>query len=261
MWELTTRGNTGARFYAWACERLYAELATVYDPVSWAVSLGGWDAWRCAALAHVRGDIVLELGFGTGRLLPQLAQRAKQVVGVEKSAAMICQAQRMMRKAQEPRGDTSVQRVQLVEGEAQSLPLPDQSVDTVVATFPAPYIFAADTLAEILRVLRSRAGEASFPDTKRRGPRLVVAGLWVEPQGRSTRARLMGLVPFFYGRPGADRLWATLDGVAAAGFSVHTHEAHAGGAKVGIMVAQPDPTRTSSLIGADTHRDADTRSG
>lgn len=80
------------RLYAWACERLYAELAWSYDWVSWWVSFGYWAQWRALALAYVQGPRLLELGFGTGELLPKLAVLTPLTVGLELSPAMHWQA-------------------------------------------------------------------------------------------------------------------------------------------------------------------------
>ena len=59
--------------YGWATHRLYNEFAWTYDAVSWSVSRGRWDDWRKEALAHVQGTHVLEIGFGTGVLLLEIA--------------------------------------------------------------------------------------------------------------------------------------------------------------------------------------------
>ena len=125
---------------------LYHELAWTYDAVSWAVSLGRWDAWRRAALPFVRGERVLEVGFGTGALLPVLQSGRGSVVGIERSAAM----QRITRQRLRRRGAT----VPCVQGASQKLPFGDKSFDTIVCAFPSPYILDASTHQEFARCLR-----------------------------------------------------------------------------------------------------------
>ncbi len=126
---------------------LYNELAWAYDAVSWAVSLGRWDAWRRAALPYVRGDHVLEVGFGTGALLPRLQRGQRNVVGIEPSAAM----QRLT--AAKFRGWGK--QLPLVQGTAQKLPFADAVFDTIVCAFPASYILDPSTHQEFARCLRS----------------------------------------------------------------------------------------------------------
>ncbi len=132
-------------------DRLYAELAWAYDPVSWLVSLGRWDGWRRVALRYVRGRRVLEVGCGTGRLLAALAAGGRQVCGCDPSAAMLRQTRR--RAAGRP------PQVALCRARAQALPLAGASCDTVVCTFPAGYIADERTWAEFARVL-ARGGRA-----------------------------------------------------------------------------------------------------
>lgn len=52
--------------YMWLANRLYDELAWLYDPISRMLSMGRLPAWRCATLEHVKGRRVLEIGIGTG---------------------------------------------------------------------------------------------------------------------------------------------------------------------------------------------------
>ncbi len=148
-----------ARLYLWACEQLYDELAWWYDVVSWVVSLGHWRSWQTGVWGEVNGQDILEIGAGTGALMVQGAQRGFGVVGVDNSSAMLTVAQRRLVNAHV----TSP----LLQGDGRTLPLRDQTFDTVVATFPARYIFDPATLAEMRRVLR-------------KGGRLVILGLWVE---------------------------------------------------------------------------------
>ncbi len=125
---------------------LYNELAWAYDAVSWAVSLGRWDAWRRAALPFVRGERVLEVGFGTGALLPVLQRGRRGVIGIEPSAAM----QRIARQKLRRRGVT----VPCVQGTGQKLPFCDKSFDTIVCAFPSSYILDPSTHQEFARCLR-----------------------------------------------------------------------------------------------------------
>jgi ArsR family transcriptional regulator len=90
---------------------------------------------------------VLEIGIGTGGLLIELAHRAGRVIGVDHSPAMLEEAHRRLVTA-------GIDGIDLRLGEMTHLPLPDASVDCVVANMVLHH--AADpaaVLAEIRRVL------------------------------------------------------------------------------------------------------------
>lgn len=216
----------GQRLYAWACERLYAELAPAYEWVAAAVSLGRWDRWRQTVLPFVHGDVVLEIGCGTGRLLPHLAQGRACVIGVDRSASMIRQSRHHLARCNIP-------HVNLIRAASQALPIQSHCVDTVISTFPAPYLAEAATLREIRRVLQLNTG------------RLVVAGVWVrlldsQAGGHGSGLKILQRVPYFYSDPvtrGPSRVLS--ERFERQGFTLQTHEAQVAGTAVGLLVAQP----------------------
>jgi ArsR family transcriptional regulator len=94
-----------------------------------------------------RGATVLEIGIGTGGLLAELAARGGKVIGVDHSPAMLEEARNRLAR-------DGIDSVALRLGEMAHLPLPDASVDCVVANMVLHH--AADplaVLAEIRRVL------------------------------------------------------------------------------------------------------------
>lgn len=188
-----------ARLYAWLSRRLYAELAWAYDAVSWLVSLGHWSAWRQAALDHLPEGRVLELGFGTGALLEEMARRGWRAVGVEPSAAMQRVAARRLRRA-----GLAVPRVR---ARAEALPFADGSYDALVCTFPASYILSPETLHEAARVLRP-------------GGTFAVGGLYLV----TDVAPLRLLAGPLYGVPDPEALERLRSRFAAAGFTVRVVE-------------------------------------
>jgi ubiquinone/menaquinone biosynthesis C-methylase UbiE len=136
-----------ARLLRTAFWLLYNPLAWTYDWVSRAVSLGQWRVWQRTALAEVRGERVLELAFGTGDLLLDLhAMGTVQPVGLDLSPYMARIAQRKLQR----QGIC----LPLVRGRAEQLPFADASIDTVLSTFPAPFVLARQTLKEVARVLK-----------------------------------------------------------------------------------------------------------
>lgn len=134
------------RIYLWLAGLLYHQFAWAYDAVAWLVSWGHWSTWRLDALGYLPDGEILEVGFGTGALLIELAKNGRHVVGLEASPQM---HQVTVRKIH--RENLSVKRVQ---GCTQSLPFPEGSFDAIVATFPAEYIAEKVSLAEFYRVLK-----------------------------------------------------------------------------------------------------------
>lgn len=131
------------RLIQWSFERLYREFAWTYDAVAAAVSGGLWRRWTLSAIPELRGR-VLELGSGTGYVQLALADRPR-VAGLDASPQMArLAARRVARAGHCPR---------VACGLAQALPFPAASFDSVLATFPAPYILDPRTHAEIRRVL------------------------------------------------------------------------------------------------------------
>jgi ubiquinone/menaquinone biosynthesis C-methylase UbiE len=124
---------------------LYHQMAWSYDLVAWLVSLGQWAAWRRLALRFTQPGLVLELAHGTGGLFLDMVERGYQPVGIDLSPYMSRLARQRLRRRNLP--------AYLSRARAQQLPLQSGSFTNVIATFPTPYIFESETLAEIYRVL------------------------------------------------------------------------------------------------------------
>lgn len=124
---------------------LYHQLAWSYDLVANIVSLGKWTRWISASYGYLDKQPVLELGFGTGKLQCDLLKQGFAVYGIDESGQMAKRAKKRLHKAGvEPR---------IVRAVSQNLPFPANFFGTIVATFPADYIFATETILEMKRVL------------------------------------------------------------------------------------------------------------
>jgi SAM-dependent methyltransferase len=107
------------------------------------------------SLASWAGRTVLDVGCGTGFHLPRFADDAAEVVGVEPHASLAALARRRTRR---------LATVTVLEGLAETLPLPPASVDVVHARWA--YFFGPGCepgLAELDRVVR-RGGTAFVID-------------------------------------------------------------------------------------------------
>ena len=88
---------------------------------------------------------VLEIGVGSGLNLP-LYEAATHVIGLEPSAQLLAMARAVC---------TGGLSIELVEGVAEAIPLPDHSVDTVVSTWTLCTIpDVTRALTEMRRVLK-----------------------------------------------------------------------------------------------------------
>ena len=113
------------------------------------------DAWLGSAdclprlLEQVPGQgIVVDLGTGTGRILPELSRLAERIIAVDASPTMLEQARRRA-------GASGIADIDFRLGDLAHLPLQDGEVDAVLANMvlhhaPEP----AQAVAEIHRVLR-----------------------------------------------------------------------------------------------------------
>ena len=118
------------------------------------------------SVASWEGRAVLDVGCGSGFHLPRFAATASSVVGVEPHADLVALARRRTRRL----GNVSV-----LQGTAQSLPLPDASVEVVHARWA--YFFGPGCepgLAELDRVVR-RGGTAYVIDND---PTRSTFGAW-----------------------------------------------------------------------------------
>jgi ubiquinone/menaquinone biosynthesis C-methylase UbiE len=122
------------------------------------------------------GESVLEIGFGTGHVLENLARAVGpqgKVFGIDLSDRMVAIAQELLEK------DSLADRVELCRGDAEGLPYGDGTMDGAIMIFTLELFDTPDipgVLAECRRVLRP-------------GGRMVVVGLSKEgKQGFVIRA-------------------------------------------------------------------------
>ena len=123
---------------------LYHQFAWTYDLVAALVSLGRWQEWVRSALPFLSGR-VLEIGFGPGHLQASLNEKNIPTFGLDESPQMVRIATGRLRK------NRAINH--LIRGYAQNIPFTGETFNSVVATFPADYIFDPQTLYEIRRVL------------------------------------------------------------------------------------------------------------
>jgi len=126
---------------------MFDEVAARYDLTNTVLSLGQDRGWRRAvgqALALQPGERVLDLAAGTATSSAELARGGARVVGCDFSLGMLAVGQRAQHAG-----------VDLVAGDALSLPFADASFDAVTISFGLRNVQDTDrALAELLRVTR-----------------------------------------------------------------------------------------------------------
>lgn len=124
----------------------YDRLAFLYDLLEAPMERSRFAFWRARLRERIRGDHALEVGVGTAKNLP-FYPRGVQITGIDIS-------QRMLKRARKKAEDLDL-RVDLREMDVQHLEFPDETFDTVFATFvfcsvPDPVL----GLEELRRVCR-----------------------------------------------------------------------------------------------------------
>jgi ubiquinone/menaquinone biosynthesis C-methylase UbiE len=185
------RRSLAVQLLRFGFRQLYTNFAWSYDAVAATVSLGEWKEWGRAALPFIMdpraqkpdsskrgfvtpksGFLVLEIAHGPGHLHLELRRQGCRAVGIDLSPQMSQMAAGRLRRAGL---SNSVARADVMR-----LPFPDEAFGAVVSTFPAEFIFAAQTLDEVARVLVCGGRFVVVPTaTPRAGDALAqIAGAW-----------------------------------------------------------------------------------
>lgn len=147
---------------------------------------GQWRRWQQLVLPRLHGHDILEVGCGPGWLLADIVTMGYRAQAIDASPQMVSSARATLRRRHLTERDVAV-----TQSRVQSLPFADAQFDTVVSTFPAPYIADPASLREIARVLRPG------------GRLIVVEGANLVPRGPLI-APLIWLQRLVYGRTAVD---------------------------------------------------------
>lgn len=136
---------------------LYRQFAFLYDLVAAVVSVGQWQEWVFSALPYLGDTPCLEIGFGPGHLLKKLQTEGVPILGLDLSPQMVHRARKSL---------PGHQKVSVIQGDSGFLPLSAASIGTILSTFPAPAIYAPNSLREIWRVLRPGGRFVTIPSAR-----------------------------------------------------------------------------------------------
>jgi demethylmenaquinone methyltransferase / 2-methoxy-6-polyprenyl-1,4-benzoquinol methylase len=197
--------------------RLFAGLPRRYDLAGALLSFGQDPRWRRAMVRKIEADPsdrVLDVATGTGMVAEALVRRyGCSVVGLDQSREMLAGAQAKLDAAPE-----LAARIELVRGEAESLPFDGGAFDHLTFTYLLRYVEDPQvTLRELARVVKRGGRIASLefmlpPNPVARVPwhaytRLCmpVLGRLISPDWHEVGRFLGPSITGFYGRLPLDR--------------------------------------------------------
>jgi demethylmenaquinone methyltransferase/2-methoxy-6-polyprenyl-1,4-benzoquinol methylase len=142
--------------------QLFAGLPRRYDAAGAALSFGQDPRWRRAMVRQVEArpdDRVLDVATGTGMVAVALVRRfGCSVVGLDQSPQMLSGAQAKLDADPE-----LAARIELVRGQAESLPFADGEFDHLTFTYLLRYVEdPGATLSELARVVKPGGRVASL---------------------------------------------------------------------------------------------------
>jgi len=124
-------------------ELLYTRLGFLHEATGRMVYGAAWDGRRRLVIPPDSPGILIDLGCGEGRLLRKVVAGGYFAVGIEPSRQM---AERAARR------DACV-----IQARSQAIPVRSSLVQSVVSTYPGPWIIEPDTWNEIARVTKPGA--------------------------------------------------------------------------------------------------------
>jgi len=146
----------------------YTLIAGFYDVC--VKTLPFWRRWLKSTLPYIKGNRVLELSFGTGYMLTELANKY-DTYGLDLNNKMITIAQKKLNSKQ--------LTAKLFKGNVEAMPFEDNYFDTIINTmsFPA-YPNGDNAMKEIYRVLKPNGRlimvMVNFPNNKNTIGTLIV---------------------------------------------------------------------------------------
>lgn len=155
-------------------DETYTQIAPLYN--FFVKICAPWRTWITSVIPYIRGPRVLEVSFGTGYLLTQIAAAAEyEVHGVEYNKALL----EMAREALEKQGLDA----KLVKGNVQDLPYPNNHFDTVICTMAfTGYPDGQLAMKELIRVLRDNGVllivDITYPNDKGNCLGMSMTKLW-----------------------------------------------------------------------------------
>jgi len=136
--------------------RSFGQAAAHYDDVAVLQRQTADELLDRLSLVTLQPKRILDLGTGTGRNLSLLAKRypKAQLVAVDIAPQMVEQAQKSYQQAEGLKRWLPSQRPYYLAGDAEQLPLADNSVDLVFANLALQWCDPRQSFAEIQRMLR-----------------------------------------------------------------------------------------------------------
>jgi demethylmenaquinone methyltransferase / 2-methoxy-6-polyprenyl-1,4-benzoquinol methylase len=200
-----------------AAQVLFAPLGETYDRFARLLSFGQDPRWRAFLVSRVPAEAlrVLDAATGTAAVAIELARAvpARRIVGVDQSAEMLAAGRERVERA----GLTG--RIELGEGNAQSLPFPDAGFDALTFTYLLRYVDDPEgTMRELVRVVRPGGTIAMLEFGLPRGVwrplwelyvrvGLPLAGAAVSPGWHEVGRFLGPSIREFHERVSLERLW------------------------------------------------------
>jgi demethylmenaquinone methyltransferase / 2-methoxy-6-polyprenyl-1,4-benzoquinol methylase len=141
---------------------LFSKLPREYDEMAWLLSFGQDRRWRKAMVSATKASPsarVLDVATGTGLVAAELVRRyGCSVVGLDQSDAMLSRARRRVERETVLSG-----RIDLVRGEAETLPFADREFDAVTVGYLFRYVDdPTSAIRELARVVKPGGTVASL---------------------------------------------------------------------------------------------------
>ena len=126
-------------------DKEYDWMAKGYDAFMTVFPL--WKKWIKKIIPHIRGEMILEVSFGSGYLMTQYASSKYLIYGIDYNEKMLAITNRKMNKLN--------MNAQLFQGSVENLPFPDNTFDTVINTMAfTGYPDGNKAMSELKRVLK-----------------------------------------------------------------------------------------------------------